>query len=232
MKRSSFCTTSDTDYPPFNSQRKYKGRIKGSRERSANTSNKRPWTTWEHERYLRGLTVFGTNWKKLAEYVKSKEPLQVKSHHQRVTMKEESQSFGACQAAIYKYIESNCDFTYAKMKKSTPPKETTELLISSELLEYIRSKSSVSFSSSAPFTLEMALHIAAELMKDEIRLPIESNPPSQVVVSDEENGQGQSPRAEHRRTLNPRVRHAIDAFNDFSRVSQRFNVSVDFDSDY
>eukprot|EP00826_Nyctotherus_ovalis_P002112 TRINITY_DN10399_c0_g1_i3.p1 TRINITY_DN10399_c0_g1~~TRINITY_DN10399_c0_g1_i3.p1 ORF type:complete len:245 (+),score=35.99 TRINITY_DN10399_c0_g1_i3:224-958(+) len=226
MKRSSLCTTSDTDYPSSNSQRKYMGKIKGSKERNStlHTANKRPWTTWEHERYLRGLTVFGTNWKKLAEYIKSKEPLQVKSHHQRVTMKEKNQCFGSYQAAIYEYIESNCDFTYAKMKKSAPPKETTELLISSELLEYIYSKSYVPFSSSAPFTLEIALYVAAELMKDEIRLPIESNSPSQSVICEEGDEQAQSPKAEHRKGLNHRIRHTIDAFNEFPGPSQHLSL--------
>lgn len=225
MKRTSPCTTSDSDYPFPNSRDLHIKRIACGKNSKIKVPNKQPWSAWEHYRYLEGLSVFGANWKKLAEFIKTKEPTQVKSHHQRVTKKELDPLQGHRQATIYKHLESNCDMASAKTEKAVPPKETCEVLVDSELIDYMIANVSIPFSANLPVSVEMAFQVASELMKDNTRYPIDKTlslggEGSRIVVPGTRNQ-----KSEYRRILNSRVQQSIDHFNDFSEMHQRCTTS-------
>jgi hypothetical protein len=237
MKRSNLCTTSDTDCPSSNPRKQYRDKVRCDRKCNSNASSKQPWTTWEHERYLRGVAACGTNWKEVAKYIKTKGPTQVKSHHQRVTKKEKDRSSGQRQAIIYKYVEANTDLASAQMEKavnSTSLTDTREIFMTNDLFEYMVLKSSIGLSETAPVALEIAIYTAAELIRDDVCLPIKPEVSSQLLAK-ESNFVGVSEatatKLGNKHTLPPKVKDSLDTFNHFGKAEQRYKFSAEHGAD-
>jgi len=222
MKRSSLCTTSDTDCPPKKS--------------------KVTWTGWDSILYKEALAVYGRNWKKVAGHLKNKSPNQVKSRHQRMNkrmQKEEEKNFllDQRQAIIYKYVEANVDITSAQMEKAKSSTDGCEILICDELFKYILSKLFIGSLELPTLTIGIIYYIAAEIIKDDLYLPFKEsslNTANSQLLSMNQSSVNKAnlgvpseipiPRTEEQQPLHSKVLQRIDIFNDFSGKNHHYKM--------
>jgi len=239
MKRSFLCTTSDTDCPPFNSKKGYAEEV-NSRKKSKVT-----WTGWDFKRYKDALAVYGKDWKKVAGYIRSKTPNQVKSRYQRMTKGTQKEGernilLDQRQAIIHKYVEANVDITSAQMEKATCSPNTCEILMCDELFKHIFSNPSIALLERSTITLEIAAFAAAELIREDVHLPIRENNPStanlpsmnQPSVNEADfyiPPEVSIARTGNQQSLHSKRQQLVDTFNDFSKKNHRY-AAVEFGS--
>ena len=62
------------------------------------------WSTDEHSKYTKGIELFGYNWKQVSAYVKTRTPLQVKTHAKRLESAKKRERHKNEERVIYEYL--------------------------------------------------------------------------------------------------------------------------------
>ncbi|CAG9329795.1 unnamed protein product [Blepharisma stoltei] len=77
------------------------------------------WTLKEHEDFMRGVSFYGKDWKKIADFLGTRTPVQVRSHAQKFYLREETVKKSKRKShKAFKFQPISIE-VYAKKDKST-----------------------------------------------------------------------------------------------------------------